>query len=270
MIKTRLQISGRKDARNYKVLGINGTVSVMVREEGLSSLWKGIGAAWLREGSYTSLRLGLYGPIKHAMGVKADSSFLLKFVAGSISGVIGSLAGNPFNVLKTRMMAFEGPRTSSSGSLLSTATALYSIQGFKGFYRGLEANILRAMVLNGTKMSCYDQISLFISHRDTVCKYPVLIQQFIAAFGAGFFMAVTVTPFDLIRTRLMNQSLTGREYNGFVDCVRQIVSKEGPMALYTGFIPIWSRFAPTTTLQLVMFEQMKPLFGVVSSSNSSK
>ena len=27
-----------------------------------------------------------------------------------------------------------------------------------GFYRGIEANVMRAMVLNGTKMSCYDTI----------------------------------------------------------------------------------------------------------------
>lgn len=27
-----------------------------------------------------------------------------------------------------------------------------------GFYRGLDANVMRAMVLNGTKMGCYDQI----------------------------------------------------------------------------------------------------------------
>ena len=32
----------------------------------------------MREASYTSLRLGLYGPIKHAMGLKPDSNFVLK------------------------------------------------------------------------------------------------------------------------------------------------------------------------------------------------
>ena len=32
------------------------------------------------------------------------------------------------------------------------------LQGVGGFYRGIDANIMRAMVLNGTKMSCYDQI----------------------------------------------------------------------------------------------------------------
>ena len=32
------------------------------------AFWKGIGPAWLREASYTSLRLGLYAPIKHVLG----------------------------------------------------------------------------------------------------------------------------------------------------------------------------------------------------------
>ena len=34
----------------------------------VTAFWKGIQAAWLREASYTSLRIGLYGPIKQAMG----------------------------------------------------------------------------------------------------------------------------------------------------------------------------------------------------------
>jgi hypothetical protein len=42
----------------------------------------------------------------------------------------------------------------------------------------------------------------------------------------------------------------------------KIVAKDGPGGLYAGFVPIWARFAPTTTLQLVIFEQIKPIFGV--------
>ena len=36
--------------------------------------------------------------------------------------------------------------------------ALMKSQGIAGFYRGIEANVMRAMVLNGTKMACYDTI----------------------------------------------------------------------------------------------------------------
>ena len=157
VVKTRLQVSGdgTNGARNYKALGIGGTVRVIASEEGPTAFWKGIGAAWLREASYTSLRLGLYGPIKHAMHLKPDSHFVLKFSAGSLAGAIGSIVGNPFDVLKTRMMTAEG---SKPPTMAEAGASLMKAQGIAGFYRGIEANVMRAMVLNGTKMACYDTI----------------------------------------------------------------------------------------------------------------
>ena len=81
--------------------------------------------------------------------------------------------------------------------------------------------------------------------------------QFLSAFTAGFFMACTVTPFDMVRTRIMNQPKDIILYNGMIDCFSKIVTKEGPLAVYKGFFPVWARFAPTTTLQLIIFEQLK-------------
>lgn len=60
----------------------------------------------------------------------------------------------------------------------------------------------------------------------------------------------------------MNQPVDAKIYNGFLDCATKIIAKDGVRGLYAGFIPIWARFAPTTTLQLVIFEQIKPFFGV--------
>lgn len=257
MVKTRLQVSGERGGRDYKSLGINGSMSVIMKEEGVSAFWKGIGAAWLREGSYTSLRLGLYSPIKSAMGVDSNSHFVMKFTAGSIAGALGSIVGNPFDVLKTRMMSSE---TLVTPNIRNTASELYKAQGITSFYRGIEANILRAMVLNGTKMSCYEQIKDTITESKLI---PIgLPTQFCSAFGAGFFMAVTVAPFDMIRTKLMNQPPGVKLYTGFADCFTKIISKNGIMGLYTGFIPIWARFAPNTCLQLIIFEQVKPIFNI--------
>lgn len=266
VVKTRLQVSGdaASGARNYKQLGISGTIRVVAAEEGIAAFWKGIGAAWMRESSYTSLRIGLYGPIKKALNVQADSHFALKFSAGSLAGAIGSMVGNPFDVLKTRMMAAEAK---VAPSLMEAASTLYAKQGLGGFYRGLQANIMRAMVLNGTKMACYDQIKHYITQAAVIPKG--IMTDFFAAFGAGFFMAVTVSPFDMIRTQLMNQPPDAKIYTGFVDCAVKITKRGGPLALYSGFIPIWSRFAPTTCLQLVIFEQLKPLFGVAGAASSS-
>jgi hypothetical protein len=58
----------------------------------------------------------------------------------------------------------------------------------------------------------------------------------------------------------MNQPPDAKVYTGFVDCFTKIIAGGGPQALYQGFIPIWARFAPTTCMQLVIFEQVKPIF----------
>ena len=94
---------------------MGGTVSKITSNEGFFALWKGVNAAWLREASYTSLRLGLYEPVKVAFGANdpATTTFLKKFAAGSAAGAIGSLAGNPFDVLKTKMMTSAGKEVSN-------------------------------------------------------------------------------------------------------------------------------------------------------------
>ena len=74
-------------------------------------------------------------------------------------------------------------------------------------------------------------------------------------------MAVTSAPFDMIRTTLMNQPPNQKLYNGFTDAAIQLVYKHGPLGLYKGFFPIWLRFAPTTILQLVIFDNLLNLCG---------
>lgn len=257
VVKTRIQISSE-----YGALGMAGSTKKIIGGEGVSALWKGINAAWLRESSYTSLRLGLYEPCKVAFGCTTpeNTTFLKKFAAGSAAGALGSTIGNPFDVLKTKMMASEG---AAVPSITATAKDLFKNQGISGFYRGLDSNIARAMVLNGTKMSCYDTTKAFVVDTTGLSKNSLLVQ-FLSAGAAGFFMTCTVSPFDMIRTRLMNQPADAKIYNNALDCVVKIVKNEGPATLWRGFIPIWSRFAPTTTIQLVIFEQLRGMMGMKS------
>merc|ERR1711957_743853 len=129
MGKTRIQIS-----QEYAAAGISGTAKMVVKADGVLALWGGVNAAWMREASYTSLRLGLYEPCKVLFGCTTpeNTTFLKKFGAGSAAGALGSLAGNPFDVLKTRLMTTEG----AVPSIVGTAKELLAKQGIGGFYRG--------------------------------------------------------------------------------------------------------------------------------------
>eukprot|EP00934_Nitzschia_sp_Nitz4_P007782 Nitzschia sp. Nitz4//scaffold71_size96697//87717//88866//NITZ4_004711-RA/size96697-augustus-gene-0.151-mRNA-1//1//CDS//3329557295//7772//frame0 len=250
LVKTRMQVSGG---------GLGATISETYAKEGITAFWKGLTFAFGRELSYTSVKLGAYAPVRDAMGAGADAPFYLKFLAGAITGGVGSFIGNPFDVLKTLAQTNKDKAV----PLMTLVTDMYKSQGIYGFYRGVEANVLRACVLNATKMGCYDISKGYVTNA-TGWERKDIRTSFASAFIAGFFMTCTVSPFDRVRTNLMNQPTDKKIYDGFLDCVTKTVKADGVASLWRGFIPIWARFAPQATLQLLTIEFLYTSFGFKS------
>eukprot|EP00538_Stauroneis_constricta_P001217 CAMPEP_0119551440 /NCGR_PEP_ID=MMETSP1352-20130426/4697_1 /TAXON_ID=265584 /ORGANISM="Stauroneis constricta, Strain CCMP1120" /LENGTH=304 /DNA_ID=CAMNT_0007597499 /DNA_START=279 /DNA_END=1193 /DNA_ORIENTATION=+ len=251
LVKSRVQISQQ---------GIMHTCSATFRNEGLMAFWKGLPFAYFREGSNTAIRLGAYAPVRDAMGANAPGApAYLKFVAGALTGAVGSMAGNPFDVLKTLAQINRG----KSVPAFELVGRMYSDQGFGGFYRGLGVNMMRACALNSTKMGVYDITKGYVvtttgwARKDTRTA-------FLSSFVAGFFMTCTVAPFDRIRTKLMSQPTNSQMYKGMTDCLVKTVQAEGPLSLWRGFVPIWARFAPMASLQLLTIEFLYDKLGFKS------
>lgn len=69
--------------------------------------------------------------------------------------------------------------------------------------------------------------------------------------------------FDVVKTRIQVSSKETCNYSSLgITWTIKIIKESGIIGLYSGFVPIWARFAPATCLQLVIFEQIKPIFGV--------
>mmetsp|Transcript_20277 Transcript_20277/g.47526 ORF Transcript_20277/g.47526 Transcript_20277/m.47526 type:complete len:285 (-) Transcript_20277:264-1118(-) len=251
LVKSRVQVNN---------MGIMQTCSDTLKNEGVAAFWKGLPWAYCREGSYTAIRLGAYAPVRDAIGAgKPDSPVYMKFFAGALTGMIGSIAGNPFDVLKTLSQTNKG----KSIPLSTLVGQMYKDQGVGGFYRGVGVNVMRAVVLNATKMGVYDVAKgQVVSSTGWTRKDPRTA--FCSSFLAGFFMTCTVAPFDRIRTKLMSQPTNDRIYTGLSDCFVKTVTQEGPLSLWRGFVPIWARFAPMATLQLLTIETLYASFGFKS------
>lgn len=54
---------------------------------------------------HAGLRLGMYSPMKTAMGADTDPTVLKKVAAGSASGAIATFITNPIELLKTRLQS---------------------------------------------------------------------------------------------------------------------------------------------------------------------
>lgn len=161
-----------------------------------------------------------------------------------------------FDVLKTLSQANRG----KSVPLSDLVTKMYQDQGISGFYRGVGVNIGRACILNATKMGVYDLSKGYITEATGWSRKDPRTA-FSSAFVAGFFMTLTVSPADNLRTRLMNQPTDAKIYKGFTDCLVKTVTTDGVLSLWRGFVPIWARFAPQASLQLLTLEFLYGVFG---------
>lgn len=76
-----------------------------------------------------------------------------------MTGCLSICFANPFDVTKVRMQSLA--RDAGPGgqipSALGVYKGIYANEGMKGFYRGIEANILRNALVNVGEMATYDQ-----------------------------------------------------------------------------------------------------------------
>ena len=156
LIKIRMQLQKPLPDGSMRYKNMIQGIMMVAREEGLKKgIYKGIEGAWLRESIYSTMRLGLYEPIKRQMGIKKDSGIGWKFLSGSLAGLIASSIANPLDLIKIRMQSFQGKEMPGVGYFFRE---VYADGGIAGFWKGVGPTCVRAMEMNGTKLAVYDSI----------------------------------------------------------------------------------------------------------------
>ena len=193
------------------------------------------------------MRLGLYEPIKRTLSdpstPEGKEPAWKKFAAGALSGAIGSAICNPADLLKTRAQA---ALPGQYKPLKWHVSDVYNNHGgLRGFYAGVTPTVLRASALGATYLGTYDTVKhKFIDHG--VFKDGLLCQ-FASSVVSGFCITVTTSPFDNLKTRIMNQT-SGHKYSGMLDCAYRVMKEHGPRGFYRGFTAQWCRFAPISII----------------------
>jgi len=257
VIKVRMQTAPARQ-------GLACTLVGMLREEGAASLYRGLAPSLLREASYSSLRLGLYEPIRDAI-VRASSSdgsssssLVVKLAAGATSGVIGSAIANPADLLKVRLQA---ARASDGATLWGEARAVLRDHGPVGLWQGVRPSMARAAMLTASQVGSYDAIK----QRLRQCGVPVLSSDGLplhtaSSVLAGFVASCATTPLDYVKTQLM----AGRQaYRSEWHCVVHTCRSEGgALQLYAGFAATFLRIGPHTVISMLVFEQLRAACGI--------
>ncbi|RMZ76844.1 hypothetical protein DV738_g4711, partial [Chaetothyriales sp. CBS 135597] len=266
-VKVRLQLQGELQSRavaEKKYRGVLHGVRVIYHNEGLRGLYRGIGCAYVYQILLNGCRLGFYEPLRshttqlifHDASVQ---SLGVNLFSGTVSGIMGAMAGSPFFLVKTRLQAYSP--TLSVGTqhhyknALDGLTQIYRSEGVRGLYRGVGASMIRTGAGSSVQLPTY-----FFAKRRMIRHFgmedgPAL--HLVSSTISGFVVCLVMHPPDTTMNRLYNQH--GDKYSGIVDCVAKTIKTEGVLALYKGFGAHLARILPHTILTLSLAEQTNKL-----------
>ena len=221
-------------------------------------------AAWARQVVYGSVRLGLYRSLTNSLRKPGQESlpFLQKVGAGLTAGAVGATMGNPADLALTRQQA-DGTLPPESRrnykGVLDAITRIAREEGLGALWKGAAPSVARACAVPTSQLVSYDvakeTAAPWLGGGDKEA-WPVRI---LAACVSAAVASVFSLPVDMIKTRIMRQA-PGPDgtmpYRGMLDCGAKIVSREGPLALWTGLPTFFVRLAPHTILSLLIMEAL--------------
>ena len=212
--------------------------------------------------SYPAVRDGLSGG-----AAPGDAPFSARIGAGALSGAAASALANPTDVCKVRLQADGRLRAMGMAARYTgTLDAVASIarkEGLPAFWKGTVPNIQRATVVNGCGIAAYDQSKQTAIY--LLGEGDSLVARFVAALAGGCVTALVGCPFDVLKTRLMNErrasgkagAARGASYSGgWLGALTKIVRTEGVFALWKGLLPVYCRQAPFNMLNYMIMEQL--------------
>jgi len=242
-------------------------------------LYAGIGAAYLRQWTYGSCRMGIYSYLlekaKASHGGSADAvPFSLKLGMGMLSGGIGSFVGTPSELALVRLTNDGKLPLSERRNYKGVVDCLRRIAleegGLRAWWTGATPTVCRATVLSACLMGGTSQAKTFLKSTgrfeqgqqqdyrgDWLNGIPLL---FCATLISSFCANVVANPFDVVKSRMQNMPLpaAGEEplYRGSLDCFRKSIASEGAIVLSKGFGPAFVKLAPYTVISLTLVDTM--------------
>jgi len=279
--KTRQQLQGQESVGrvwgngNVRYRGTAHTISTIIRQEGVASIYRGLSPALVRQAVYGTIKFGLYYSSKDlAMRLmnqpqQTENSFV-NLCCAVVAASVASVIANPTDVIKVRMQSGQRVR-SHSGTMLSVGRNICSEEGITGLWRGVCPTAKRAVVVAGVQLPVYDWTkSRLLS---TGVKDGPACHLF-SSILAGLSACLASNPVDVVRTRMMVQKkiyqmnidgATRIYHTSAVRCGMDMVQTEGVGSLYKGFFPAFARMGPWNVIFFVVYEWAKTSFPYIGT-----
>uniref|UniRef100_A0A7N6BD05 Mitochondrial glutamate carrier 1 n=1 Tax=Anabas testudineus TaxID=64144 RepID=A0A7N6BD05_ANATE len=244
LAKTRLQ-NQRSGQQLYK--SMMDCLIKTVKSEGYFGMYRGAAVNLTLVTPEKAIKLAANDFFRHQLSKDGGRLTVLKeILAGCCAGMCQVIITTPMEMLKIQLQ--DAGRLAAQQRVMPSVVTqvtrvsatqitreLLRTKGVTGLYRGLGATLMRDIPFSVVYFPLFAHLNQLGQHSSDNPSVP-FYWSFISGCLAGSIAAVTVSPCDVVKTRLQSLKKGANEetYNGVVDCVRKIMRKEGPGAFLKG------------------------------------
>ncbi|KAM9180548.1 solute carrier family 25 member 43 isoform 2-T2 [Dugong dugon] len=209
----------RGHARGPRAIGLQ-----VWRAEGPRALWKGNGVACLRLFPCSAVQLAAYR--KFVILFTDDLGHISQWssvMAGSLAGMVSTIATYPTDLIKTRLIVQNMLEPSYKGILHAFST-IYQQEGFLALYRGVSLTVLGALPFSAGSLLVYMNLEkIWNGPRDRFS----LLQNFANVCLAAAVTQTLSFPFDTVKRKMQIVPYFGVMFSTFEFCKRICLYQNG-------------------------------------------
>ena len=265
----RIKILLQAQSVHYRDMGVMQGLRKIVHHESVSALFKGNGAQMVRVFPYGALQFTCFEIFKkylpHVTGL-GQNSHGMKFVAGSLAGLISVTATFPLDTIRARL-AFQVRETKYTG-IIHTGVSIFRTEGgMSGLYRGLAPTLVGIIPYAGLSFYCFEVTKSLVLQHCGWARRPeqdgsvtLSVPAKLLCGGVAGALAQTASyPLDVARRRMQLGQLSGGMLSVMLATYREAGLVRG---LFRGMSINYMRAVPMTAVSFSVYETMKQMMGL--------
>lgn len=267
VLKVRLQLQLEPVAwasQSSKYKGLWHAASTILKEEGVRAFWKGLVPGELLYVVYGATQFSAYEVVKRRLqdSLKYPNDtpqiWAVNFVSGWSAGAVATMAAQPFDTLRTRLIGQGEPKVYPT--FKQAVLQMYSENGVRTFYKGLPPALLATASQAGLQFCFYHGL---ISAWDTLVSRQSQLQSLVCGSLAGITSKTLLLPLDLLKKRFEVQGFEEarrhfgrtRKYQSLRHCFLSVWREEGMLAFYKGSSASILKAAVSVSLSFTFYER---------------
>ncbi|KAK1754716.1 calcium-binding mitochondrial carrier protein [Echria macrotheca] len=195
IVKIRLQVQGEV-AKSVEGAPKRSAMWI-VRNLGLVGLYKGASACLLRDVPFSAIYFPTYSHLKKDLFGESSTKklgVLQLLTAGAIAGMPAAYLTTPCDVIKTRLQVEARKGDTAYTGLRHAAQTIWKEEGFRAFFKGGPARIMRSSPQFGFTLAAYELLQ-------TALPYPGKAVEKVAMSDASATLREKVTDSPFYRSR---------------------------------------------------------------------